>query len=837
MGIAARIEPATTWTEDSRITATVGSVADDDGINAGSTSWKWQQAAPINDAAPADDSASWSDIPGATNFSFTPLQTHVGNYVRACYSFTDEYHIPATYTICTLNRLVTNVSDAPTGSDTTVNVPLGASSASPHDFDLSDFPFSDTEDGDAFNGIRLATLPSAGTLVVTSNTDLTIDQGTNLSLAQLSDLAYYPSDGATAGTNRDRFTYKVTDTGNDAATDGAIANTAATAATLTINLVDDPATGMPALAYASGITVPTEDSPITASQGTIADPSNTPPTSIGTINWQWSQADSDGGIYTDISAATNAAFTPGDAQVGMFLQVCASFTDSDGDNESRCRQIPTAVANINDPAAGAVAISTADGALSGAPDEDAALTASAAGITDPDGTANIAGSLRWHWREDGRGNGVFADIEGATGAAFTPLQAQVGNALRVCASFTDDRGSRENLCITTEPVANTNDAPMAQRRRISVSVAANASAPYAFRPQDFPFTDDDDDNLAGIILRDLPGAGTMALDGTALTAVPTETITVAQLQAGTLTYWPETGQQPTRLDTLDASYSLFRARVVDDGDGPGGDVDADKTSDISGLLAHIRLVQAEQAKATGGPRVSVHNVGVAAVCPEGSELQVRIDGIVEPNGIDESTVMWQWQQSARADGGFVDIAGATAATLTLTQAQVGMHIRACATFMDHHPTAPARESLCSSPVRTNNAPRALDSVALVPTAATVAAPYVFRASNFRFADADIGSGAAGGSLASVTITGAPNRGTLRAGTTTITTSNVPHEVSNISTLTYYQEDGDDEPMRDYARFRFTVSDGIESSAAATMRIDLGDSLRLRLRVFLEGPLR
>ena len=104
---------------------------------------------------------------------------------------------------------------------------------------------------------------------------------------------------------------------------------------------------MPDVDYASGITVPTEDSPITANKGDIEDPDNSPTNSLGTIGWKWSTATANGGTYTDIPDATSAAFTPGDAQVGMYLQVCASFTDAASNPEERCLQISAAVANIN----------------------------------------------------------------------------------------------------------------------------------------------------------------------------------------------------------------------------------------------------------------------------------------------------------------------------------------------------------------------------------------------------------------------------------------------------------------------------------------------------------
>ncbi len=125
----------------------------------------------------------------------------------------------------------------------------------------------------------------------------------------------------------------------------------------------DNATGMPAVTYASGITVPTEGSAITATQGTIEDPDNTPTTGLGSIQWIWSQADTNGGTYTPVHLA--ATFTPLQAHVGKFLRICVSFRDNTNNDEERCLQIATAVAANDAPTSddafvNALATATAD---------------------------------------------------------------------------------------------------------------------------------------------------------------------------------------------------------------------------------------------------------------------------------------------------------------------------------------------------------------------------------------------------------------------------------------------------------------------------------------------
>jgi Ca2+-binding RTX toxin-like protein len=78
------------------------------------------------------------------------------------------------------------------------------------------------------------------------------------------------------------------------------------------------------------------------------------------------------------------------------------------------------------------------------PTEGSALTASAAGITDADGTAGSTFSFQWQQNGLG-GAGAFVNIAGATGPTFTPLQAQVTRRLRVLVTFTDGHGRTESV--------------------------------------------------------------------------------------------------------------------------------------------------------------------------------------------------------------------------------------------------------------------------------------------------------------------------------------------------------------------------------------------------------
>ena len=89
-------------------------------------------------------------------------------------------------------------------------------------------------------------------------------------------------------------------------------------------------------------------------------------------------------------------------------------------------------------AAGANAAPAGLPAISGTPQVGEELTASAAAITDADGTDNA--SFAWQWlANDGATEAAVAD---ATASTYTVAPADAGRTLRVRVTFTDDKGTR-----------------------------------------------------------------------------------------------------------------------------------------------------------------------------------------------------------------------------------------------------------------------------------------------------------------------------------------------------------------------------------------------------------
>ncbi|MBK9327636.1 MAG: putative Ig domain-containing protein [Hydrogenophilales bacterium] len=112
--------------------------------------------------------------------------------------------------------------------------------------------------------------------------------------------------------------------------------------------------------------------------------------------------------------------------------------------------------------------------LSGTAAQGQVLTAGNT-LADADGL----GSIGYQWQTSADGT-TWGNLAGATGASFTLAEAQVGEQVRVVASYTDGQGRAEAVAsAASAAVANVNDAPTA------ATPLANQAATQG---QDFSFT-------------------------------------------------------------------------------------------------------------------------------------------------------------------------------------------------------------------------------------------------------------------------------------------------------------------------------------------------------------
>ena len=114
--------------------------------------------------------------------------------------------------------------------------------------------------------------------------------------------------------------------------------------------------------------------------------------------------------------------------------------DDDGNQETETPdETPSDTTSTDTPPANTPA--TGQPTISGTAQVDETLTAEMSGISDEDGLTGVAFNYQWI-RSD---NGSQSNISGATGSTYTPVAADVGKAIKVRVSFTDEAGHAESL--------------------------------------------------------------------------------------------------------------------------------------------------------------------------------------------------------------------------------------------------------------------------------------------------------------------------------------------------------------------------------------------------------
>jgi hypothetical protein len=137
---------------------------------------------------------------------------------------------------------------------------------------------------------------------------------------------------------------------------------------------------------------------------------------------------------------------PGDGEVGTALRVVVSYRDGDGVAETVASAATQPVANVNDAPNGLPALSPA------APREGSPASALTGAISDADGMVGVTFAHRWEQRQP---DATWSAIPGADQSTFTPQAAQVGRALRVVVTYTDNQGTIESLTsAASDPVAS-----------------------------------------------------------------------------------------------------------------------------------------------------------------------------------------------------------------------------------------------------------------------------------------------------------------------------------------------------------------------------------------------
>ncbi|MGA7178783.1 MAG: DUF2341 domain-containing protein [Thiobacillaceae bacterium] len=242
-----------------------------------------------------------------------------------------------------------------------------------------------------------------------------------------------------------------------------------------------------------------------------------------------------------------------------------------------------------------------------------------------------------------------------------------------------------------ETITSVNDAPVGT----SKTVTTLEDTAYVFATSDFGYTDPSDspaNNLLNVKISTLPGAGTLTDNGTAVTAG--QLVSVADISAGKLVFTPAANANG-------AAYASFTFQVQDNGGTANGGIDLDPTP---------KTITVDVTPVNHAP------VGVPVItgtATENQTLSADTSGISDADGL--GAFSYQWLRNG------VAVAGATASTYTLGNADVGSPISVQVSYTDGHGTNEAVSSAPTAAVaKTNVAPpggATIDPVPIGPGAA------------------------------------------------------------------------------------------------------------------------
>jgi CSLREA domain-containing protein len=454
---------------------------------------------------------------------------------------------------------------------------------------------------------------------------------------------------------------------------------------------------------------PTEDQVLTADTGSMADADG-----LGAFSYQWQR---DG---VDIGGATGSTYTLGDADVGTNIRVVVSYTDGRSTAESLTSATVGPVANVNDAPTGAPVVT-------GTPTEDQVLSADTGSMADADGL----GVFSYQWQRDG------LNIAGATSSTYTLGEADVGTTVRVVVSYTDGRGTAESLTsAAVGPVANVNDTPSGvlvvngtptedQVLTAHTTSIADADGLGAFSHQwqrdglniagatssTYTLGDADVGTNIRVVVSYIDGRGT-AESLTSAAVGPVANVNDAPSGVLVVNGTPTEDQVLTAHTTSIADADGLGAfshqwQRSSDGGTTWSNVGADAPTYTLGdadVGAQIRVVvgytdgggTAESLTSTAlGPVANVNDAptGAPAITGTPTEDQVLsadISAIADADGL--GAFSYQWTRNGAA------IAGATASTYTLGDADVGAQIRVEVGHTDGGGTAESLTSTALGPV-------------------------------------------------------------------------------------------------------------------------------------------
>ena len=643
------------------LSADTSGISDTDVIVASTLAYQWI----VNDGT--DD----TDIQDATGATYTLGADDEGKTIKVKVSFTDEVSYEESLTSA---PTATVASQDSLFTATTHDVPESHDGATEFNFQLR---FNE-EPGPGFSYAKLR-----------NNNAFTVTGGSVSNVRRLEagknarwEITVLPSGNAAVSVSLPATT--------DCAAEGAICNmrnmklSSALEFTVsgpgpstqqqTVLLENSPATGAPTI---NG-TVQVGET-LTASTSGISDADGL---ANATFTYQWLADD------TDISSATGSSYTVAATDEGKVIMVTVSFTDDAGNAETLTSAATTAVTltggstnsleQSNQEAVEENSAATGAPTIGGTAQVGESLTASTSDISDADGLANA--SFTYQWLADD------ADIDGATTSSYTLVAGDVGKAIKVRVSFTDDAGNEES--VTSAATAAVTQPPLTATFHDGPS-SHDGSAAFTF---ELRFSEAPTDSFSYTTVRDH-----------AFTVTDGSVSNVRRLEAGKNVKWEITVTPDSDVDVtiaVNATTDCSAEGAICTSDG----------GKLSGGLELVVPGPQENSAATGAPTIN----GTAQV---GETLTANTTGISDADGLANASFTYQWLANDTA------ISGATGNTYTLVAGDAGKAIKVRVSFTDDAGNA---ETLTSAATTAVAKPPLTATVHDVPSSHDGATAFTFK---------------------------------------------------------------------------------------------------------------
>ena len=420
---------------------------------------------------------------------------------------------------------------------------------------------------------------------------------------------------------------------------------------INVNNVDDPGT------FTLSTTAPRVGGALTAS---VSDQDGIPMLTKA----QWSRAPQADAMFLDIDGANHYAptraesdYTPTAADQGKYLRVTLSYVEDTchevSSFDDRCRReaeytfdtlvansegliVQSQVENNNSPATGTVRIT-------GTPRLGWTLETHGRGLADAEGRR---GALYFQWIRVDPVTEVEQNVSNpevpGVWWSYVVQEADVGKAIKVRVSFTDNAGNAES--VTSDAVdgpypltATTHDAPASH----------DGSAAFSFE----------------LWFSEAPAVGFATVRDHAFSVTGGSVDNVRRLAPGYNARWEIT---VTPSSEADVTLALNATTTKCSAEGAICNVDGVK---LSGVLELVVPGPSSNSAATGAPTIG----GTARV---GESLTASTSDIADADGLANASFTYQWL----ADD--LDISGATGSSYTVITADAGKVIKVTVSFTD-----------------------------------------------------------------------------------------------------------------------------------------------------------